>query len=139
MRGFKGEEKNMNMKKTIIIMIVGAVVIGVGLSASAEETIPKTINEEVFLDLEDEKLLIKPNLESEEILVIAPSPLDDDEVIIQILENQESDELVDTAASDAKSSEEIKTAGLDVGIQAAIIAGTVFVLLTALLVLKRKK
>jgi hypothetical protein len=131
-------KKNMNMKKTIIIMIVGAVVIGMGLSASAEEErIPQKINEDLALD--GEELLISPNPDSEEILVIAPSPTEEDEIVIQILENQESDELLDTAGSDAKSSEEIKTAGLDVGIQAVIIAGTVFVLLTALLVLRRKK
>lgn len=133
-------------------MVVGSVVIGMGLSVSAEETIPRTINEEVVL--EDEELLVKPSSESEEPILIAPSPIEDDEVVIQILENnleeedelviqilenQESNELVDTAGSNIKSSDEVKTAGLDIGIQALIIAGTVFVLLTALLVLKRKK
>lgn len=119
-------------------MIVGAVVIGMGLSASAEEErIPEKINEDLAVD--GEELLISPNPESEESLVIAPSPTEEDEVVIQILENQESNEILDAAGSDVESSKEVKTAGFDVGIQAVIIAGTVFVLLTVLLVLKRKK
>jgi hypothetical protein len=126
------------MKKTMMIMIIGAVVIGMGFSASAEEDIlPERMNEEA--SVEGEELLIAPNPDSEEPLVIAPSPTDEGDVDTQISENQESGELVDATGSYATTAKETNSEKLDIGVQAVIIAGTVFVLLMTLLFLKRKK
>jgi len=145
------------MNKTIIIMILGAVVIGMAVSASAEEEIlPRPVSEEIPVDSDD--LIIAPNPDAEP-LIIAPNP---DETIshdadegergleepviapnsddtVDIMEDGESNEIIDTAGTYAAVGKESQTSSITIGSQAAVIIGAVFVLLAALVIYKRKK
>ena len=144
------------MNKTMMIMIIGAVVIGMAVSASAEEEIlPRPVSEEIPVDSDD--LVIAPNPD-EEPLIIAPNP---DETIshdadegergleepviapysddtIDIMEDGESNELIDTAGTYTAVGKESQTSSITIGAQAAVIIGAVFVLLVALVIYKRK-
>ena len=137
-----------------MIMIIGAVVIGMAVSASAEEEIlPRPVSEEIPVDSDD--LVIAPNPD-EEPLIIAPNP---DETISHdadegergleepviapysepdILEDGESNKLIDTAGTYAAVGKESQTSSITIGAQAAVIIGAVFVLLVALVIYKRK-
>ena len=136
-------------------MIVGAVVIGMAVSASAEEeTLPRPVSEEIPVDSDD--LVIAPNPD-EEPLIIAPNP---DETIshdadegqrgleepviapnsddmIDIMEDGESSEVFDTAGTYAAVAKDSQTSSVTIGAQAVII-GAVFVLIAALVIYKRK-
>jgi len=145
------------MNKTIMIMILGAVVIGMAVSASAEEEIlPRPVSEEIPVDSDD--LIIAPNPDAEP-LIIAPNPdatisHDADEgergleetVIapnsddtIDIMEDGESSEIIDTAGTYAAVAKDSQTSSVTIGAQGAVIIGAVFVLLAALVIYKRKK
>ena len=137
-------------------MILGAVVIGIAVSASAEEeTLPRPEREEIPVDSDD--LVIAPNPD-EEPLIIAPNP---DETIshdadegergleepliapnssdmIDIMEDGESSEIVDTAGKYGAVAEDSQTSSAAIGAQAVII-GAVFVLIAALVIYKKKK
>ena len=143
------------MNKTMMIIIIGAVVIGMAVSALAEEEIlPRPVSEEIPVDSDD--LVIAPNPD-EEPLIIAPNP---DETISHdadegergleepviapysepdILEDGESNELIDTAGTYAAVGKESQTSSITIGAQGAVIIGAVFVLLVALVIYKRKK
>ena len=142
------------MNKTMMIMIIGAVVIGMAVSASAEEEIlPRPVSEEIPVD--SDGLVIIPNPD-EEPLIIAPNPYetishDADEgerglgepVIApysdpDILEDGESNELIDTVGTYAAVEKESQTSGITIGAQAVVIIGAVFGLLVALVIYKRK-
>ncbi len=118
----------MNTQKTMMILLLGSVMIGLGLCASAEEII-----------VSGEELLIVPNPDTQEPWVIAPSLTDESDLDIDIPEKQDNSKLVDAAGVYVTTSKETDSTNLDIGIQALIIAGTVFVLLMALLFLNRKK
>ena len=133
------------MNKTMMIIIIGAVVIGMAVSASAEEEIlPRPVSEEIPVDSDD--LVIAPNPgetishdadEGERGLerpVIAPYSDD----TIDIMEDGESNELIDTAGTYAAVGKESQTSSITIGAQAAVIIGAVFVLLVALVIYKRK-
>jgi len=145
------------MNKTIMIMILGAVVIGTAVSASAEEeTIPRPVSEEIPVGSDD--LIIAPNPDAEP-LIIAPNPnvtishdaeegergLEEPVIApnsddrIDIMENGESSEIIDTAGTYAAVGKESQTSSITIGAQGAVIIGAVFVLLAALVIYKRKK
>jgi len=145
------------MKKTIMIMIIGAVVIGMAVSASAEEEIlPRPIDEEIPVDSDDLAIAPNPNAEP---LIIAPNPdatishnadegergleepviapnLDD---TIGITEEGDSNELIDTVGTCTTSEEESQTSGIPIGVQGVVIIGAVVALLVALVIYKRNK
>ena len=134
------------MNKTIMIMIIGAVVIGMAVSTSAgEEVLPRPVSEEIPVDSDD--LIIAPNPDATishdadegernlEEPVIAPNSDD----TIDIMEDGESNEIIDTAETYAAVGKESQTSSITIGAQGAVIIGAVFVLLVALVIYKRKK
>jgi len=139
------------MKRYSIIIIFGAAVIAITISASAEEERTEIGTEEI----EIEDLLISPAPETEE-LVIAPSPDEsveheaedeertiDDTVIspepydVTIQEDiPENNEIIDSAKGSLDS--ESKTSKAGFGTQLVLVIGAVVFLLIAFLVLRKK-
>ena len=143
------------MNKTMMIMIIGAFVIGIAVSASAEEEIlPRPVIEEITVDSDD--LVIAPNPD-EEPLIIAPTPdetishdadegeRDLEEPMIapyseqDIIEDDESNEIIDATGTYAAVGKESQTSSITIGAQAAVIIGAAFVFLVALVIYKRKR
>ena len=144
------------MNKTIMIMIIGTVVIGMAFSASAEEeTLPRSESKEIPVDNDEVVIAPKPDGEP---LIIAPNPNetishDPDEgekgleepliapnsdEKIDIMEDDESSEIFDTAGTYATAAKDSQTSSVTIGAQAVMI-GAVFVLIAALVIYKRKK
>ena len=142
------------MKKYAIIMIIGAVVIAMTMSASADENRPELRTEEI----DQEDLIISPAPTSEELIIapnpdtvvehdaeegertidetiIAPDPYDGD-IEKEILEN---DEIVDSSSAYGAVSSDSKSSKYGVGAQVFLVIGAVIVLLVAFLVLRKNK
>ena len=134
----------MNIEKSIILMIIGAAVIGMSLSASAEEDVlPREINEEIPVESDD--LIIAPNPDATiehdaedgqremEEPIIAPNEN------VDVLEDDASSEIVDATGSYAALSTESNSAKTVPGLNVLIVIGAVGFLLFAFILLKIKR
>ena len=140
------------MRKYVIILMIGAAVISMTMSASAdgENPLQRIDSREVGSDngLINEPI-IEPVSYDEETggLIIAPNPdaviehnayEGERELEIQILENNEENELVDSSATYGAVKSNSETSKYGAGTQATLVVGAVIALLLAFIVLRKK-
>jgi len=135
------------MKKYAIIMIIGAVVIAMTISASADETRPELRTEEI----DQEDLIISPAPTSED-LIIAPNPdtvvehdaedgertIDDTSITPDPYDGDNEEEIIDSASAYGTVSSDSESSKYGVGVHVFLVIGAVAVLLIALLVLRKR-
>jgi len=135
----------MIMKKTIYIMIIGAVVLGIATNVSADRikdvADPKIIDE---VERSEIDILIEPVAYDDKELVIAPSPIEDELIIAPntvTKDEPETGDLIDTesgenAFSDAEMLDQVNNNEIPIPILIAMSA--VVILVIGLAIYKRK-
>jgi len=146
------------MKKYVIIMIIGAAVIAMGISASADEeklierinsrevgpedgSINEPIIEPVIYDEINDEIIIAPNPDTvvEHNTEDGKRTIDDTIISPNPYGGETGEEIIDSASAYGAASSDSVSSKYDVGVQVFLVVGTVAVLLIALIVLRKRQ